>query len=63
LDYRYYLCFENISLQLMNDWKSVYRYDQGYRVEIVKAALEDHDLPSVILDKKDSAYQLGHCEG
>ncbi|XOV92086.1 MAG: putative signal transducing protein [Bacteroidota bacterium] len=46
----------------MVDWQKVYQDSQQYRVEIVKAILEEHELDPVIVDKKDSAYQWGHFE-
>lgn len=46
----------------MSDWQTVYRNQQGYRAEIVRAILEDNDMNPVLLDKKDSAYGLGHFE-
>ncbi|WP_421875038.1 hypothetical protein [Marinoscillum sp.] len=46
----------------MRDWQSVYRDQFEYRAEIVKAVLDDHDMNPVLLNKKDSAYQLGHFE-
>lgn len=47
----------------MRDWQSVYRDEQEYRAEIVRAVLDDNDMNPVLLNKKDSAYQfLGHFE-
>lgn len=46
----------------MNDWQKVYTADQIVRAEIVKAILEDQGLQPVIINKKDSAYQLGQYE-
>ncbi|MEQ8471546.1 MAG: DUF2007 domain-containing protein [Marinoscillum sp.] len=47
----------------MRDWQSVYRDELEYRAEIVRAVLDDNDMNPVLLNKKDSAYQLfGHFE-
>ncbi|MDW3196163.1 MAG: DUF2007 domain-containing protein [Cytophagales bacterium] len=46
----------------MSDWQKVYEDSLAYRAEIVKAVLEDREMNPVIMDKKDSAYQLGHFE-
>lgn len=46
----------------MSDWQSVFRDSHEYRAEIVKAVLEDYEMSPVVLNKKDSAYQLGTFE-
>ncbi|MBV6645980.1 MAG: DUF2007 domain-containing protein [Cyclobacteriaceae bacterium] len=46
----------------MTDWQKVYEDNTSYRVEIVKAILEDHQLKPVIVNKKDAAYQFGTFE-
>ncbi|RED99579.1 putative signal transducing protein [Marinoscillum furvescens] len=46
----------------MRDWQTVFRDTLQYRAEIVKAVLEDHNMQPVLLNKKDSAYQLGFFE-
>lgn len=46
----------------MRDWQTVFRDTLEYRAEIVKAVLEDQDMNPVLLNKKDSAYQLGFFE-
>ena len=37
-------------------WTLLYSTDKGYRVEILKALLEEEEIPSVILNKQDSSY-------
>lgn len=44
----------------MANWQKVYENSVQHRVEIVKAILEDHDIPAIIVSKKDSAYQLNN---
>ncbi|REJ84058.1 MAG: hypothetical protein DWQ44_03965 [Bacteroidetes bacterium] len=38
------------------DWESVYISDKIHLVEIVRAVLEDNNIPSVAIDKRDSSY-------
>lgn len=42
----------------MQNWVKVYDYKQPYRAEIVKSALEEEGLNPVIVNKKDSAYDI-----
>jgi hypothetical protein len=42
-----------------NDWKVVYENPNEIRISIVKAILEDCEIPAVVLNKKDSAYRFG----
>ena len=46
----------------MSSWSSVYKTHLLYRAEIVKAVLQDNDLPAVVVDKKDSNYGFGYYE-
>jgi hypothetical protein len=46
----------------MKNWKTVYRTDKLYRANIIKDYLQDCELQPIIVDKKDSAYQLGYYE-
>ena len=46
----------------MDSWQKVYSDTAEYRAEIVRAVLADRDMKPVLLNKKDSAYQLGHFE-
>ena len=43
----------------MRNWKTVYKTDKLYQAQIVKDYLQDKELQPIIVDKKDSAYQLG----
>lgn len=47
---------------MANNWEKIYRSDKLYRVEIVASFLKDQEIPTVILDKKDRAYQFGYYE-
>lgn len=46
----------------MSKWQKVYQDNLEHRAEIVKAVLEDKEIPAVVVSKKDSAYQFGHFE-
>jgi hypothetical protein len=46
----------------MKSWISVYKTQLAYRAEIVKAVLQDNDLPAVIVDKKESVFKTGFFE-
>lgn len=46
----------------MDKWVQVYKSDNLYRAEIVKAVLEDKDIPAVLVNKKDRIYHLGYYE-
>lgn len=37
-------------------WEAVYSSPVLYKVEILRALLEEEGIPSVIMNKKDSAY-------
>ena len=39
------------------DWVEVYLCDQQYQAELAKTVLEQNDIESVIINRKDSAYQ------
>lgn len=42
----------------MSNWKKVFADGSPVRAEIVKSILEDRDIPAVILNKKETAYQI-----
>jgi hypothetical protein len=47
----------------MNEnWQVVYSTQHEYKVEIVKAVLEDNGIKCFSLSKKDSAYLFGEIE-
>jgi type III secretory pathway lipoprotein EscJ len=47
---------------MQSNWQRVYTSDLQYRAEIVKAVLAEHNIPAVLIDKKDSAYHFGNIE-
>lgn len=47
---------------MKNDWIKIYSSVKPYRVEILKAQLEEQGIVSVIMDKQDSVYKLGEEE-
>lgn len=46
----------------MSKWTVVFTDEVLHRAEIVKDVLFDNDIPAVLINKKDSAYQFGVCE-
>lgn len=44
------------------DWKKLKTYNSAIEAEIVKQMLEEHDIPSVLLNKQDSSYLFGKIE-
>ena len=46
----------------MVKWQNVFTSDLPYRAEIVRAVLEENDLNPVLVNKKDTLYQIGHYE-
>lgn len=42
----------------MDNWVKVYDSKQAYRAEIVKTVLKDNQFNPVIVNKKDSAYDI-----
>ncbi len=43
-------------------WTKVYTTTNDQDIYFIQALLEDHDIESVILNKKDSAYLIGDLE-
>ena len=46
----------------MENWVSVFNTQKFHEAEIVKAVLEDNDIPTIVLNKKDSSYHFGAFE-
>lgn len=46
----------------MNNWQKVYTTPNGHQAEIVKGVLETHELPAVVMNRKDSSYLFGYFE-
>jgi hypothetical protein len=42
----------------MRNWKKVFENGSPVRAEIVKSVLEEHEILAVILNKKESIYQI-----
>ena len=42
----------------MKNWGKVYSSREAYRAEIVKSILEENNITAVIVNKKESVYQL-----
>ena len=44
-------------------WQCVYTSTQLHKIEIVRAVLNDHEIKSVVVDKRDSSYiMVGEIE-
>jgi hypothetical protein len=44
------------------NWEMVFSSATLYRVEMIKSLLEEENIDSVIINKKDSAYNFGEIE-
>lgn len=42
----------------MNDWIAIFETDQLYQAEMIKGMLSDGGIEAVILNQKDSSYQI-----
>ncbi|GAB3650028.1 hypothetical protein GCM10028791_16610 [Echinicola sediminis] len=42
----------------MEKWLKVFESEILIRAEIVKGVLQEHDIPAVVLNKKESVYQI-----
>ncbi len=42
----------------MGDWIKVFEDEQQVRAEIVKGVLIEKDIPAVVLNKKETVYQV-----
>lgn len=38
------------------NWQKVYSTKDPMRAEMVKSILHEHDIPAIVIDKADSAY-------
>ncbi len=37
-------------------WQCIYFSNQLHKIEIVRSVLNDHEIKSVVIDKRDSSY-------
>jgi hypothetical protein len=44
------------------NWMKVYSSNNLWQAELMKGLLADHDIQSIIVNKKDSAYLFGEIE-
>ena len=42
----------------MENWKKVFESTMQVRAEIVKGVLEEHQIQAVVLNKKETIYQI-----
>jgi len=43
-------------------WEVIFRCTAAYKAEILKAILEENEIPSIVINKKDSSYLFGEIE-
>lgn len=46
----------------MKSWEKVYETNTAHQAEIVKDILLENEISALVVNKKDSAYLLGHFE-
>jgi hypothetical protein len=42
----------------LKDWIKLYESTAPWQAEIVKALLESHEIPAILMNQRDSSYQL-----
>jgi len=47
---------------LEKEWVNIFTCSQQYKAELIKAMLENHNINSIIVNKKDSLYLIGDIE-
>lgn len=45
-----------------NDWVKVYSSSKFHQVHLIKAMLEENNIESVEMNKRDSSYNFGEVE-
>ena len=45
-----------------NDWVKIFTSAKFHQVQIIKAMLEENNIPSVEINKQDSSYNFGEIE-
>ena len=43
-------------------WEVIFRSTAAYKAEILKAILEENELPCIVINKQDSSYLIGEIE-
>ena len=44
------------------DWVKIYTSSKFHQVQFIKAMLEENNIPSVEINKRDSSYNFGEIE-
>ncbi len=47
---------------MQHDWVCIYITNNEYRANLAKEMLEEHDIESIIMNKRDSSYGFGDIE-
>jgi hypothetical protein len=42
----------------LNDWIKVYESQTPWQADLVKAMLEENDIPAIVMNQRDSSYQV-----
>ena len=42
----------------MSDWIKVYESQTPWQADLVKAMLEENDIPAIVMNQRDSSYQV-----
>lgn len=45
-----------------SEWAKVYESAEDVKIEIARIILEENDISSVVINKKDSSYRFGEIE-
>jgi len=45
-----------------NNWIRIFRTTQPIKAEVLKGVLEENEITAVMLNKRDSAFQVGEIE-
>ena len=47
---------------MQHDWVCIYITNNEYRANLAKEMLEEYDIESIIMNKRDSSYGFGDIE-
>ena len=47
---------------MYGNWQCVFFSNQQHKIEIVRSILNDHEIKSVVIDKRDSIIMVGDIE-
>lgn len=47
---------------MYNDWQKLIQVDTSYRADIIKGLLLENSIDAIVINKKDSSYQIGYFD-